>query len=233
MYHSITFGTLNTWDDWHLIPRTRPVVNPPEVKVYQADIPGGDGAIDLTSVLTGRPTYRNRTGSFEFIVENGHKEWHALYSEIMAYLQGQKLHMILEDDPLYYYEGRFSVNAWRSDPHYSIITIDYDVNPYKRYIFSGEAWLWDPFNFLTDVIKSYKNLSIDGTNSVTVEGSGVPTIPVIITSASGFTVQFNGEVYNLVKGNNYIPDIVIQEGENTLIFTGHGTVTIDYHGGIL
>ena len=149
------------------------------------------------------------------------------------YIHGQKMKMILEDDPLYYYEGRFSVNAWRSDQHYSVITIDYDVGPYKRYLYSGEAWLWDPFNFETDSIKSYKNLPIDGTNSVIVEGIGVPTIPTIITSASGFTLEFGGNTYNLDKGNNYITDIIIREGDNVFIFNGHGTITIDYHGGIL
>ena len=28
MYHSITIGDKNTWDDWHLIPATRPLFHP-------------------------------------------------------------------------------------------------------------------------------------------------------------------------------------------------------------
>lgn len=91
MYHSITFGTKNTWDDWHLIPKTRPLFNPPPVKTKFVEVPGGDGSLDLSVALTGRPMYGNRTGSFEFYVENGHKNWSVLYSEIMAYLHGRKL----------------------------------------------------------------------------------------------------------------------------------------------
>ena len=111
MYHSITIGEKNTWDDWHLIPSSRPLFNPPPVKTNYIEIPGGDGIIDLTTALTGRPVYGNRTGSWDFYVENGWMDWHVLYSEIMVYLHGQKFQAILEDDPDYYYEGRFDVNA--------------------------------------------------------------------------------------------------------------------------
>lgn len=34
MYHSITIGEKNTWDDWHLIPTSRPLVNPPSVNTH-------------------------------------------------------------------------------------------------------------------------------------------------------------------------------------------------------
>ena len=32
MYHSITIGDKNTWDDWHMIPVTPPVIAPPVEK---------------------------------------------------------------------------------------------------------------------------------------------------------------------------------------------------------
>lgn len=155
MYHSITIGDKNTWDDWHLIPASRPLFNPPSVKTNYVDIPGGDGMLDLTTALTGHPTYSNRTGSWTFYVQNGFKDWTALYSEIMVYLHGQHLKAVLEDDPAYYYEGRFSVNQWKSDPQWSQIVIDYNVGPYKKEIGNtGSDWLWDPFNFETGIIRS-------------------------------------------------------------------------------
>ena len=70
MYHSVTFGDKNTWDDWRLVPASRPVFNPPAQKVKTLEIPGGDGVIDLSQSLTGYPVYQNRTGSIEFIVMN-------------------------------------------------------------------------------------------------------------------------------------------------------------------
>lgn len=132
MYHSITIGNKNTWDDWHLIPASRPLFNPPKVKTSMATIPCGDGMLDLTTTLSGRPTYNNRTGSWIFFVENGFKKWAVLYSEIMTYLHGQQHTAVLEDDPDYYYEGRFFVNEWKSEKDWSQIVINYNVKPLKK-----------------------------------------------------------------------------------------------------
>lgn len=131
MYHSITFGDKNTWSDWHLIPSSRPVINPPAKKTNVVNIPGADGVLDLSDVVAGRPTFENRTGSIEFIAENGFKLWNELYSEILGCVHGKKLKVILEDDPSYYYEGVVSVSEWDSGKHYSTITFEYDFYPYK------------------------------------------------------------------------------------------------------
>lgn len=235
MYHSITIGTKNTWDDWHLIPDSRPLVNPPQVKTNIVDIPGGDGSLDLTYVLTGRPTFKNRTGSWTFYVENGFREWHELYSEIMAYLHGKTYKVILEDDPAYYYEGRLSVNNWKSDQQWSQITIDYDLKPYKweDESVTGSNWLWDPFNFETDVIRDYKNLTVNGTLSVIIYDIPMPMNPIIISENSYVSVTFGEETYRLAQGANMMEEILLQPGENELVFTGNGRVTIENVGGRL
>lgn len=234
MYHSITIGDKNTWDDWHLIPATRPLFNPPTVKENMVNIPGGDGVLDLTASLAGRPTYNNRTGSWTFYVQNGFKDWSVLYSEIMVYLHGQTFKAILEDDAAYFYEGRFSVNQWKSDKDYSQIVINYNVGPYKKEINNtGSDWLWDPFNFETGIIRNYKNLSVLTSLTVVVEGDMMDSVPVIIASASGMQVTHEGKTYSLSKGANTIPQIVLHSGENTLIFAGQGTITIENTGGRL
>lgn len=234
MYHSITIGDKNTWDDWHLIPATRPLFNPPTVKENMVNIPGGDGVLDLTASLAGRPTYNNRTGSWTFYVQNGFKDWFVLYSEIMVYLHGQTFKAILEDDPAYFYEGRFSVNQWKSDKDYSQIVINYNVGPYKKEINNtGSDWLWDPFNFETGIIRNYKNLSVLTSLTVVVEGDMMDSIPVIIASASEMQVTYEDKTYSLSKGANTIPQIVLHSGENTLVFTGQGTITIENTGGRL
>ena len=66
MYHSITFGSKNTWEDWHLVPTSRPLFLPPKQKKSITDIPGGDGVLDMSEALTGYPVFNNREGSFEF-----------------------------------------------------------------------------------------------------------------------------------------------------------------------
>ena len=174
MYHSITFkkdsAQKNTWDDWKLVPSSRPVFNPPEQKVKTVDIPGRNGIIDLSQSLTGYPLYNNRVGSIEFMVMNDFKPWQDVYSEIMQFLHGQNVKAILEDDPEYYYEGRFTINEWKSDKDWSKIVIDYDAKPYKLAVQSSlEDWLWDPFNFQNGVIQSsIFKMTTYGTNTTTM-----------------------------------------------------------------
>ena len=157
MYHSINFGDANTYDDWLIVPSSRPVFSPPSQKTQVLDIPGANGSLDISTSLTGYPVYENRTGSTEFLVLNDYAgyDWSMVYSTIMSYLHGKTMKAVLEDDPGYYYQGRYTVNQWKSEKDWSRITIDYDVNPFKWELMNSlDEWLWDPFNFRTGVIYS-------------------------------------------------------------------------------
>lgn len=243
MYHSIIFGDKNTWADWYLIPSSRPVFNPPTPKTKFVDIPGADWHLDLSSVLTGDIAYEARTGSFEFIVDNGQlskytsNTWQLLYSKILDYLHGQIVKATLEDDPGYYYEGRFSVNQWKSDQNNSKITIDYTVSPYKYEKYSSlEDWVWDDFCFENGIIREYKDLRVDGELTLVVIGRRMAVTPSFIVKSddgTGLKVQFNGATYDLPDGNSRVINIRTKEGENTLKFTGNGTISVDYRGGCL
>ena len=139
MYHSLTFyhdeydsPARNTWDHWHLVPTSRPVFNPPALKRKTLDIPGKNGTLDLTETLTGYPVFEQREGSIEFIVMNDYWEWQEAYSAISDFLHGQRMKIFPEDDPEYFYEGRMTVNQWKSDKYYSLIILDYFLDPFKR-----------------------------------------------------------------------------------------------------
>ena len=155
----------NTWDDWHILAESRPVFAPPEPKTNYIDVPGGNGSLDLSEALTRYPTYNNRTGTFKFKVMNDYEvgnrivlesndrnRWAQRYSEIMEYLHGKCLYAVLDDDPTWFYQGRFTVDSWESNDTWSVITIGYNVNPFKWNVSSSTSdWLWDPFNFETGV----------------------------------------------------------------------------------
>ena len=234
-YHSITIGDKNTWDDWHIIPTSRPLFSAPRVKTSYISLPGGDGALDLTEVLTGRPTYERRTGSWEFIVLNDFGDWATRYSDIMAYLQGNQFRIILDDDPEYYYIGRVSVNEWRSEPYWSRIVIDYNVDPYKRNVDGfGDMWLWDPFNFETDSVRDYHKLVVNGTLELDFINDGLTYVrPIIYASSSSLSMAYDGETYSLDRGPNVIDGLTFPSGTSHLTFTGNGTVSIENIGGQL
>jgi hypothetical protein len=257
MYHSITFGDKNTWDDWHLVPSSRPVFNPPSVKTKIIDIPGGDGVIDLTESLTGYPVYNNREGSFEFIVVNDnyepvdeHREWYNVYSDIMDYLHGQEITAKLEDDKNYYYKGRFAVNNWKSDKYHSLITIDYSVEPYK-WLVTEENWIWNTFSFETGVIRSkiFDNVAISTTyvnKTLTQDFYGrapvSPTFVISTTSKKGASIRFVNTTLGiditktLPDGSTQDSDFVMYGSEVTLYLkavSGTGTVTLSFVPGRL
>lgn len=160
--HSININGYNTWDDWHLIPSSRPVINPPEKKSSVIDVPGANGSIDESDSLTGFPIYATRQGSWEFYVDNNdiftgdsYGYWEARRTEIADAIHGIQCIVSLDDDPSWYYAGTVAINEWKSDKDYSKLVIDYVLYPYKRaYAASDEDWLWDPFNFETDWIYS-------------------------------------------------------------------------------
>lgn len=166
-YADSSIDRRNTYSDWHLVASSRPVFAPPKVKTTYIDVPGGNGALDLSESLTKFPLYENRTGSFTFKVLNHYTKegelvyesaqkgrWAERYSEIMEFLHGHCLYAVLDDDPQWFYQGRFTVDSWESGSTWSEITIGYNVNPFKWSITSSTSdWLWDPFNFDKDVIR--------------------------------------------------------------------------------
>lgn len=253
MYHSITFGDKNTWDDWRLVPSSRPLFNPPQQKTKTLEIPGGDGIIDLSQSLTGYPVYKNRTGSFEFYVMNDFKPWHMAYSDIMDYLHGQQLRAVLEDDPEYFYEGRFTVNAWKSEKDWSKIVVDYDVGPYKwSNLSSIDDWLWDPFNFQNGVIRPtiFKNITVT-TSARTVSLDArlfgrAPVCPKFLVTTSmgrGVKVRFVNPQLEidiatiLHDGTVQIPEFVFfgDQGATIMLWCDYGTgaVSVDFRQGRL
>ena len=110
---------------------SRPVINPPTKKTVFVDIPGANGRLDLSEVVSGGPVYNNRTGSIEFMVQNGFKPWSEMFSTVMNALHGKYMTVVLDDDPEWSYRGLITVSKWNTGDHYSTITIDYDLEPYK------------------------------------------------------------------------------------------------------
>lgn len=253
MYHSVTFGDRNTWDDWRLVPASRPLFNPPAQKTKVIDIPGGDGVIDLSQALTGYPIYQNRTGSMEFIVMNDFRAWQVAYSDIMDYLHGQSMRAVLEDDPEYFYEGRFTVNSWKSEKDRSRITIDYDVNPYKWALQSStDEWLWDTFNFQNGVIQSvlFKEKSVT-TEQFHIQVDQIfygrapvcPYFRVESSAGNGVHVRFVNTQLGvdmtaaLTDGTTRIPEFTFYGSQGCDMYlwcdSGTATVSVDFRQGRL
>lgn len=260
MYHSITFGDKNTWDDWCLIPETDPIIAPPAIKTNYIDIPGASGSLDMSEAITGYPLYQNRTGEISFLVMNKSAatipecdplKLRHLVSNIMEYLHGEKMNMILEDDSGYFYKGRFNVNNIDSGEGFSKLSIGYNLDPYKwAVIGSLENWLWDPFNFYTGVITSeLSNIQVTTSwDSITLNSNTIgkapiaPEFRVTSTNGQGVYIRFVNPKLNIDEeilipnGNHINPDFIMYGDQVTInyrVSSGTGTLAIDFRQGRL
>ena len=128
----VIFGDKHTYRDWGLLEKTRPNISPPKPKQMLIPVPGSDMVIDLTEKLTGKIHYEPRTISFEFITLAERDQWPALYSEILNYIHGRRLRIIMDDDPNFYYEGRVTVGNLDPEKKTAVLEMEAQVEPYKR-----------------------------------------------------------------------------------------------------
>lgn len=209
----------------------------PEVKTISADVPGLDGVLDYTEALTDQACFANRELVMTFDrLDQSLTDWQKIYSEIADYCHGKVCRMVLDTDPSYYYTGRVSVSAAKDSERVTQVAFTMDAQPYK-YEISGSTgdWLWDSFRFEDGVVREYGALRVSGEREICCIGVQRPVIPVITCSA-GMVLHFAGQDYNLTdqRAGNRVVEVVLQPNvENRLIFTGDGTVTIDYRGSVL
>lgn len=213
MSTGITFDTWHTARDWELklISYHIPM---PEPKERTVDVVGAHGVLDLTEV-DGTVYYSRREGiEIIFDLEDGSgQSWLAKYSEIAAAIHGQKMKMILDDQPDYHYMVRLSLDSTKSDPVLS------------QFVLTGSA---DPFKY--DLSWSFPERTMASGASVTLPAGGIGTAPVFQVSraSSDFGFSNNGKAYKLVTGRNRFPDLAVSSSAVTLKFTGTGSLSINY-----
>lgn len=223
MYHSLIIGDRNTYDDFGLIPTTRLVINPPEPNLSYLEIPGGNGVIDLSETLTGMISYSNRTGNLEFLI-SGAKNWSELFSELMGYLHGRFMRVVLEDDSLYYYEGRLTLDTWKSNKNNSTITLSYNLAPFK----------YETTNAVDGYLVSKRNLSSGNAYYYADENTRVLEAIVDCENIENLDVKatINQITYQCKTGENILP-VLQTDGEGSIRISGNGSVTVKYRRGRL
>lgn len=221
----------NTFDDWRIAPASRPLVNPPEVRTEYVDIPGADGSLDYTEVLNG-VKYRNREGSWEFYVLNElfdrsivFYSWNDIYSLMMRKIHGRRMRIELESDPGFYYLGRVFVDSWSSNKDYSKITIRYNLDPYKKPMFTSKDvdWKWSEL-FANQIY--YGTFNVDDVRYRTFYNFTEHPLPIKYIFKTNMSVETDGEVVNYKPGE--YDGVDLAPGDNKRIFRGKGKVIVDH-----
>lgn len=231
MRYAVIIDGVNTFTTWGLVPTSRPVVNPPEVKTHYIELPAANGYIDLTEFLMGEPPMGQRTGSWEFYLRP-EKNWASVYAAIKSAVHGKKCRVTLADDPSYFYEGRLAVNEWRSDAANSLLTLDYNFNPLKQTLTKSDDndWLWDDVFEQENYVIIYGNYNVNGRKDINLINEGNYATTPVYTVSAPMQLALNGVYYDLVAGDNYNENLTLQPGDNVMTFFGTGTVNVSYRG---
>lgn len=228
----VRFGDKHSFYDFGLIYSSK-TIGPATPQTKLVEVPGRNGPIDMTEVVSGCVKYEARPLSVTFYTKKTVNHYQAILSELQNYLQGQKMKIIFDDDIAFYWIGRPVVDSMECDGSLGKIVISAVVDPYKYTVQSSmEDWLWDPFDFEQSIINELAEMKVNGSLRVEILGEKKYANPIIIAS-NAMTVDFEGSIYNVKQGSQVMYDIILKEGSNILIFEGNGTVSINYVGGSL
>jgi phage-related protein len=204
----VSFGDFHSYRDFSLI-LSQKTIGAPSPKTETIDIPGGDGVLDLTEFF-GEVKYNNRNLSFEFSSIVPQSDFMNQFSHIQDALHGQKMQIILDDAPEWYYTGRISVSEWKAEKAVGKLTIDCDCEPYRA-----------------KLSETVVTAAVDGPQTVILTNGGRIVVPTIdITGEVQLTFGYN--FYTLSAGRYDLPAVQLVNGENTILLDGAGTATFTY-----
>ena len=211
----IRFGLYHSHDDFRLI-LSKKEMGAPAVKVQKIDIPGADGALDLTDFF-GEPKYENVTHRFDFSTGIPQAEFITLFTRIKNAIHGKKMRVILDDDPLFFWNGRCHVSSFTSEKGIGTISIECDCAPWKYKIDH------------TTVAKV-----IDGTQVITLTNARKRAVPEVQVYTEGtMNITYGVNIWDLGSGTYTLPELELLEGENTVTVTGTGTIAFTWQEGDL
>ncbi len=210
----IRFGTKWAHANYGLI--VAPYAIPmPEPQTNFVEIPGRDGALDLSEAF-GTVRYYDRTISLTLFV---HTPFNTLISSFAADVHGRRMNVIFDRDPAYYYDVRVTIEDVERHWGYCELSLECRAKPYKL----------EHFETTITVLPA-------GSASVTLSNSRMPVVPTITVSAEmilAFTINEKDFSFMLPAGTHTIPSLVLSEGDTKIGITGTGSATFTYRKGAL
>lgn len=205
----IKINNKHSYDDYGLILSSK-TISPPSVKSITVDITGGHGVIDMTEAF-GEPKFKNRKLTFTFNrVFNTKAEFMTWWSNWMDELEGQKVNIVLDEDPDFFFVGRIS-SSYSNKKNIFTFKVTVDCEPFKYK-------------------KNVTSVRQTGSGTVVLNNLRKKVVPRITTSAET-RLEFNNKQFNLSAGVWTIPELELSKGINSVVVTTTGTVEFKYQEG--
>ena len=210
------FGEYNTWTDWGLILTKKDDIEPPDVKTNYVEIDGMNGSLDLSESLSGEPTYKNRTFSAAFCAcEGAYEERRALIRSITAALHGRKMKIIEPDDPDHYFFGRVKIKDVKHSVPLSEFSVECTCDPWRY-----------------ELHETIHTIDVSSQTPVAVQiyNSGRRTVCPDISVSGQVTFTCCGITSEATDGSYKVTTFKLYQGENIILVSGNGTLTLTYRG---
>ncbi|HML68269.1 MAG TPA: hypothetical protein PKA81_07705 [Clostridia bacterium] len=210
----IRFGTKWAHADYGLI--VAPYAIPmPEPQTNFVEIPGRDGAIDLSEAF-GTVRYADRIIPLTLYTR---APFDTQISAFAADVHGRRMNVIFDRDPSFYFDARVTLEDVERHAGYCELSLECRAKPYKL----------EHFETTITVLPT-------GSASVTLANTRMPVVPSITVSAEMMLTYTLGEkeyTVNLATGTHIIPSLVLIEGDTEIAITGTGRITFTYRKGAL
>lgn len=216
MMGKVFFDGKDTYTEYGLLLASKSI-SLPEVRTNMIDVPGRDGLLDASEVLTGEVTYKNRTITLKLtgVDTVSGKKWPATISDFCNKVHGKRVKVTFPEDTTHYYSGRCSVGKVGLVKMMQTIPVTVDCDPWK---YKNEKTTVSR----SDLGTAYKQLSLPNESR--------PVIPTI-TVAQDTTLLWGSSTINISAGDHILPDIRLASGSNTLkakVASGTGSITVTY-----
>lgn len=202
----------DSWIDYEML--TLEAETPePEVKTKSVEVEGGDGALDMSEAVSGRPVFANRELVFPFRIVG--EDCEKIRDEVVRDLHGRKRFVQFESQEHWFY-GRCSVETTLDKGYYIEISVTVNAEPYKRNITPYRA----------------ENNVINGTTWTLYNEGDSHVLPTVELSKA-MDIIVENVTYELRSGKQVAPFLIAPKGSKTVIFTDSASVVIEFWEGYI
>ena len=210
----IRFGTQWAHADFGLI--VAPYAIPqPEPQTNYVDVPGRDGALDLTEAF-GTVRYLDREIPLTLYALC---PFDSTVSNFAAAVHGRRMNVIFDRDPTYYYDARITIEDVSMEDGFCTLSLTCKAKPYKQK------------NSTTTVTNN-----VTTTATITLTNGRMPAVPTITVTAQmtiAYTLNEQSYTSTLAAGTHSVASLVLPQGDTSITVTGTGTITFVYREGAL
>ncbi len=216
MMGKVFFDEKDTFAEYGLLLASKSI-SLPEVRTNMIDVPGRDGLLDASEVLTGEVTYKNRAITLKLtgVDTVSGKKWPATISDFCNKVHGKRVKVTFPEDTAHYYSGRCSVGQVGLVKMMQTIPVTVNCDPWKYKNAKTTV-------SRADLGTAYKQLALPNESR--------PVIPTI-TVAQETTLLWDGSTINISAGDHILPAIRLAAGNNILkakVASGTGSITVTY-----